>query len=1643
MRPRTTLLWSTLLTLWTCPSHLRPEVQTRVNRQRRQLCVQRSHSHLLPRNLALLLPTLTHMPFGDHLLTSSTTTFRPAIVEDSRDSTLAASTASRLAYYHDIRNYWGEGNGSAVTIREGKERAVVLAPREVQALVDCLAALTQDGRDIDELEEVCELLLHWIRARMGEFEDTIGTLSDPKLDTPLHVHCSTTSSCHLSAFQLLTNVHRFSMFKLSPQVIEGTFQTFIDLCFRTTSEDDLFAFLDHVAMVVEIAEVPATFLPTVVSIVAKIIGLKHRALVLADFDTTSGLFGPEQRKQFLDLFHRLQDRAYYAMERLLISPGNQALRCLRKFTSPPSEEEKEKGCDVLLLVGSLRSLSFAIRRYDEDHASVPEDPTTVIKVTAKWPPILHRSLRSFLYQNLKAAMGWKNQDVDAEVISLVDKIQKSWEMDLKNAILEEGLEDYEEEYDLFENRRGSATDTTGSYSRRNTSATFSRRSTRDSVDDRNDISFEEWNITFEVLSAATPSIKSYEEITRKPFMFKIAGPADLESYRQLDPIKSPSVNSFEETDNVIVKKSDSLTQLISAYDAVFHRLVLVLRTHSFSGPVDHLFELLTRLAPHLSEMTIIPFLDQCQRDLLFYPAEEDWLQKLHEALTAFYVEPYASASHSVLFKKSKSSTIQKIPTSVRRKMLAILKQLHMDITEMETYRDLLTMRVIIPLLEQTLPVETEAEVAEDALMLLVSLAQAWFKLEMPIHSSSGNRDFFERLKSLFLELTKAPEIAQRRELPPSIAKGQRRGMGLSMLRNPKEASTANLKAPYTLTSPLRLSDQSTGDGADIPVLAMGALVSLFHIALDQSSRPSLVRCVHIFRDLIELLFPAQSTDADSLPDGKDGQITKQHPVPVRARLVILQWLMRLRAGPDHRIYFVQEVDVFGLAEQLRRTAPQSVAEVALSSSLERDREDSESRGRVRSPGNSPSRQSSRTSRERSSSRTPRNERSPSRVRLQTSLEHPQLWTIPDVLPFVIPTEASLDPRPVGECGLVSLDTELMSDYDENQTDAEREVSGIESDVITDQSLAPQSEGVISKYVILPTSDHFQVLIRMLRYETSWELISYILCYLPQQLANKHFSAGPRASQQLNFLRKTLCDGLQRETLQANVLLPRNVKRAEVYSVAYQTLVTLLAYPGIFSQSAKQETVQTFVHGLSKYKETAKPCIHALAISCYDLDQAMTKSLPEILQALSKIISMSEVAVHVLELIASIAQVSKLHVNFTDEDFRTVFAISLKYIAQHKTGDVEAGAPAGGTTYAFQQYVLLLAYYLIAVWYLAIRLPERKKYVSFITERLVTATFDAGYTTLDDATEVCLDMLARYAYANAEPRPTISAFDRLFFSDPLPNAGLQDLPTKSWVIGHSVISVASLPRAAWTQIVVRRASGKVSFLCETQNISGPLDEPDRDAVDRFLREQRLMQVVDAHKIGVIYVAPKQSRETEILRNTAGSKKFVQFLSGLGSLLRLKGTHGLDVGGLDTQNDLDGKWTFVWQDQLTQIVFHIPTLMPTLPPEQDPLCIHKKKHVGNDYVNIIFNESGQEFLFDTISTQFTYVNIVIEPHTPAGAAWTIPGMTSNTEFYKVTMLRRPDMPEMGPLGDFKMVSTSSLANLPQQRIRLFLAESTELY
>ncbi|KAA8595134.1 hypothetical protein FQN60_012269, partial [Etheostoma spectabile] len=158
---------------------------------------------------------------------------------------------------------------------------------------------------------------------------------------------------------------------------------------------------------------------------------------------------------------------------------------------------------------------------------------------------------------------------------------------------------------------------------------------------------------------------------------------------------------------------------------------------------------------------------------------------------------------------------------------------------------------------------------------------------------------------------------------------------------------------------------------------------------------------------------------------------------------------------------------------------------------------------------------------------------------------------------------------------------------------------------------------------------------------------------------------------------------------------------------------------------------------------------------------------------------------------------------------------------------------------------------------------------------------------------------------------------------------------------------------------------------------PLLLPKTQVIDRAVKVLDQMPPYDTHKIGVVFVGAGQvNNEVAILSNEYGSNRYTAFLKGLGKLIHLKDCDPdqIFLGGLDQYGD-DGEFTYCWHDDIMQAIFHIATLMPNK--ESDKGCCNKKRHIGNDFVMVVYNDSGEEYKLGTIKGQFNFVEVIIKP------------------------------------------------------------------
>ncbi|KAL4803322.1 hypothetical protein BDV18DRAFT_145634 [Aspergillus unguis] len=620
-------------------------------------------------------------------------------------------------------------------------------------------------------------------------------------------------------------------------------------------------------------------------------------------------------------------------------------------------------------------------------------------------------------------------------------------------------------------------------------------------------------------------------------------------------------------------------------------------------------------------------------------------------------------------------------------------------------------------------------------------------------------------------------------------------------------------------------------------------------------------------------------------------------------------------------------------------------------------------------------------------------------------------------------------------------------------------------------------------VALKANVWLETIIMLLQRETNWDIYSYVLTHLAPQLQNK--SLFDSAVPHIKLLRSILCDQIKNDSFREPPV-DTGVKKSDVAGYIFDALCVLISYHKHFAKSEEDELVRSFMMGIiGSWGNTSRGCIHALCVCCHEIPLSVTKALNGILDKISKLITLSNLAVHILEFLALLARLPEVYINLREEEIRTVFGICIRLLQtsrEHRLKAAESSTknPQGATRKgsvvretagipgtevadpsthdAMSTYIYTSTHHVMVFWFLSLKLQDRAKHVNWITSRLIFSD-EHGKETVEEQSQVFLDLMQRAAFSDLGETIPFAAFP------PSPEDG--PAIKKSWIVGMSIVTVETAGASGLTQITKRQASGTTyavyqqrtapvlphqvpathdahlhadnmhtsvlpshimlqltSTAFPTPTTIQPIPLPEDDMTRRALSTFDRNDIVDGHKIGVIYVDDGQNSEAEILSNTAGSPDYEYFLSGLGVKVSLKEAR-FNTQGLHPETD--GEFTYAWRDRVTEIVYHVTTMMPTNF-DTDPSCVLKKSHIGNDFVNIIFNHSNTPFDFNTIPSQFNFFNIVISPVsrlTERDRAAS-PGATHpENMFYSVKVMSKPGFPEISPAASPKIISGRNLA------------------
>lgn len=602
------------------------------------------------------------------------------------------------------------------------------------------------------------------------------------------------------------------------------------------------------------------------------------------------------------------------------------------------------------------------------------------------------------------------------------------------------------------------------------------------------------------------------------------------------------------------------------------------------------------------------------------------------------------------------------------------------------------------------------------------------------------------------------------------------------------------------------------------------------------------------------------------------------------------------------------------------------------------------------------------------------------------------------------------------------------------------------------------------------------IIRIIQKDTDWEVYSWVMVNLGSQLANMELFGS--SLEAIVMLRQVVCEQITNSRMHEPPAAS-GLKKSDVALCLFNILTPLIAYAtkkgDVIQKEFGDELVKAFLIGVASqhFEGTARGCIHALSICSFEIPASVASLYPNILERSARSMTQSHLTMHLLEFLSDVASLEELHSNFMEEEVRKMFGMCIQFLERTReqatlsttnlttrstTPSRQSGVSLKRPPYraammkdvGVPQYASALAYHTMIRWFLSLRLEVRAKLVSWIVPRLIWKN-NQGEEMIDEQSEVLIDMMQRTAYSDlgeTQPNPDFA------------KASDGTVSSASWVVGYSIVTAETAGHTGLTQITKRQSAGTTHAIYQqstktlpthlapsnteikpgSENDGPPIEMlpshillqmvttaaptrpedqpqvlPHDEVVNRALSIFDRIPTVDSNKAGVIYVGPGQTEEADFLMTQAGSADYDRFVEGLGYKVSLEGTIDFNPQGLRAPRD--GTATIAWRDRVTEIVFLIPTMMPPNT-EDDPEWLHKKAHVGNCFVNIIFNNSGLHWDFERLRSQLNYINIIISPADKVDTEDVLP------QYYHVQVVTKPGFPNISPAADVKVISAAQL-------------------
>ncbi|KAG1075232.1 hypothetical protein G6F42_025634 [Rhizopus arrhizus] len=90
-------------------------------------------------------------------------------------------------------------------------------------------------------------------------------------------------------------------------------------------------------------------------------------------------------------------------------------------------------------------------------------------------------------------------------------------------------------------------------------------------------------------------------------------------------------------------------------------------------------------------------------------------------------------------------------------------------------------------------------------------------------------------------------------------------------------------------------------------------------------------------------------------------------------------------------------------------------------------------------------------------------------------------------------------------------------------------------------------------------------------------------------------------------------------------------------------------------------------------------------------------------------------------------------------------------------------------------------------------------------------------SIDEQTYTCIDMLSRFTFADVSLAPQKSIVSKILMGDgDTTSAPSVKQSQRTWVYGHTLLTLRTAKSLGWVEVTIRRPSGTVSMMCYVEN-----------------------------------------------------------------------------------------------------------------------------------------------------------------------------------------------------------------------------------